>query len=184
MINSEVFTHIIVTVVYFLAITVLRGNFDISVLWLWVGAFVGAFILDIDHLIYWFWTNPQKEDSQQAFSIWKTKGLKSGKDLFSLLKNSHFSHQHLIFHTVVFQVVLLITTFFVLTSSNNIFVAGLVLSMNLHLLKDEWQDFIKNPVILSGWLFWQVRIENPRSFLDFYLTLITIIFLFLTVLVI
>lgn len=184
MFNSEVFSHIIVTIVYFLAITILRGNLNLSVFWLWIGAFVGAFILDIDHLIYWFWTNPQKEDSQQAILIWKTKSLRGWKDLFSLLKNCHPSHSRLIFHTIVFQIVLLITTFFVLTSSNNIFVSGLVLSMNLHLLKDEWQDFIKNPTNLSNWLFWQVRIENPREFLDFYLTFITIIFLFLTVLVI
>lgn len=181
MFGGEIFSHLLVAVIYFLAVVVLRGKIDTNLLWIWLGVFVGTFLLDIDHFIYWFVTHPEKEDSKLAGVIWRTKGNRGFEEFYHLLKNCHSSHDRLIFHSVVFQTVLLLLAFYVLSSGGNLFASAFILAMNLHLLKDEWQDYFRSPARLSNWLFWQVRGINTEKYLDFYLTAASLIFLLLTV---
>lgn len=184
MVISEILSHFMVTIIYFLVITILRGKIDINLLWLWIGVMMGMFLLDVDHLVWWFVTHPEEEDSKAALGIWKTKGVSGVGELKRLLYENHHKHIRLIFHSVLFQVILLILAFYALTSSNNFFVFGLVLSVNLHLLKDEWQDFFRDKQQLCNWLFWQINQENICRYTNLYLTIVSIIFLILSVLVI
>ncbi len=180
MLNSEVFSHVLLTVIYFLAVSFLRWKFDLSLLWLWLGAFSGLFLLDTDHLLYWFLTHPEEGESRQAKVLLKTENFRG---LYLLLKATHEAHLRLIFHTAIFQVVLLILSFYVLTSGGSVFGSALVLSLNLHLLKDEWFDFFSpRKAALANWLFWQIKELRAERFLSLYLVGVSLVFGFLTLL--
>jgi hypothetical protein len=179
MLSSEIFSHLLLTFIYFVLVSLLRGNFDFSLAWLWSGALLGTFLLDIDHLLFWFWLRPQEGESIQARALAK---MSNYRGLYTLLIQTHEAHNRLVFHTATFQVILLLLTFYVLTATNNLFGAGLVMAMNLHLLKDEWFDWFKGRrEVLSDWLFWQVRGVAMMDYLNLYLAGATIIFLILTV---
>jgi len=189
MLNSEVFSHLIVTLVYFLLVSVLRFRFDLSLLLLWSGGLLGMFFLDIDHILYWFFYLPQKEDSKEAKLIWERRpaspakrgeGIRKLWEMGKLLEKYHTTHHRLYFHTAVFQTFFLIVTFFVLTSASNILMSSFVMSINLHLLKDEWGVYFKDKTGLSDWLFWQVKLASPQKTLKTYLIIVTLVFLLLT----
>ncbi len=181
--EKEVRSHLTVTIVYFLIITILRFKLDWSILFLWFGAFVGTFFLDIDHLIYWFVTHPEKNDSIEAKRILDLRNLRllgrEGKTmkLFQLGQETHNTHTLLIFHSVVGQIILFILAIFVLTSGGSIFGSAFIMAINLHLLKDEWADYRKDKNHLSDWLFWQIREPKAKLYLNEYLIVVTLLFL-------
>lgn len=191
--QNEVSSHLIVTFVYFLLVSVLRWKFDLNYLWLWVGALTGTFFLDIDHLIYWFVTHPEEKDSREAREIlsggW-TRGTRGPrrireilgklKELYLLGQKHHNLHLRLIFHSVVGQVVLLLLAFYIISSGGSIFASALVMSINLHLLKDEWQAYFEDKEGLSDWLFWPVRGVPTGEYLGVYLGGVSLLFLALT----
>ncbi|PIQ70118.1 hypothetical protein COS55_02355 [Candidatus Shapirobacteria bacterium CG03_land_8_20_14_0_80_40_19] len=173
LLHNEILSHLIVTLIYFVLVSVLRWQLNWDLLGLWLGAFLGTFFLDIDHLIYWFITNPEKSDSIEA---------KKGKikDWLRILKENHTSHTRLVFHSAVGQAVLLVLAFYLLTSGGSIFGSAFIVSINLHLLKDEWFDFQKDKVHLADWLFWQIRGFSAEKHLAIYLIITNVLFLILT----
>lgn len=178
--NKEIRSHLVVTLIYFLIVSVLRFKFDWTLIGLWTGAAVGTFFLDIDHLVFWLVTHPERPDSIEAKRILGLTGLKPKvklMQLFGLLENSHLSHNRLIFHSIVGQVILFILGIFVLTSGGSIFSSAFVMAANLHLLKDEWTDFQQNKDHLSDWLFWQVREASLKDYLVEYLVVATLFFI-------
>lgn len=194
--NNEVWSHLLVTFVYFFIVSVLRlvtGGVVLGwlgvlgILEMWGGALVGVFLLDIDHLFYWWYLHPEKEDSTQAKGIWNQKNLKlkeKARKLFELLQKYHQTHNRLMFHSAISQIVLLLLAFYLLTSGGNIFGSALIMSVNLHLLKDEWVDFLKNKDHLKDWLFWQVRETGLMVYVREYLAVVSAIFLLLTILLV
>lgn len=155
---------------------------------MWGGAILGTFFLDIDHLLYWFVTHPEKEDSGEAREICGrikgTRGIRKTREvageLYGLLKQAHFTHTRLIFHSAVGQAVLLILAVYILTSGGSIFGSAFIMSINLHLLKDEWSDFRGRKEYLVDWLFWQVSDSGIKKHIREYLVGASLIFLLLT----
>ena len=181
MFKSETASHLLVTFVYFLIISVFRWQLDFGLVWIWAGALLGVFLLDLDHLIYWFYAHPEAEDSRYAKILARTGNYKG---LYSLLVRYHQTHNRLIFHSAVFQIILIVLSFYVLTAGGSLLGSALVLSMNLHLLKDVWFDFIKNRKDeLTDWLFWQIRGVAAVNYLNIYLVAVTVVFLLLTTLI-
>jgi hypothetical protein len=86
--------------------------------------------------------------------LWQKRDFKG---LILLLERYHDTHTRLIFHSALFQVIFLIFTLYIFTSSGSLFGSGLVAGINLHLLKDEWQDYSENPAHLNDWLFWRIK---------------------------
>jgi hypothetical protein len=183
--QSEIFSHLFITFAYFFLVSILRFKLDWGLLNLWLGALVGTFFLDIDHFVYWFITHPEEEDSQEAKEIVSGFGGIKGvvgkiKKLFFLVQKVHNSHNRLILHSVIGQVILFVLTVFVITSGGSIFGSAFVMAINLHLLKDEWTDYLKNKAHLADWLFWQVREPRLKEYLGEYLVAASLIFLGLT----
>jgi len=187
--RSEVFAHLLVTFVYFLLVAIARWRFDLSLIWLWLGAFLGTFLLDIDHLLYWFVTHQEEEDSKEAERIVSdkmraTKGFgrikEIIKDFYALLQRVHSSHSRLIFHSVVGQTILFVLAIYIVTSGGSVLGSALIMAANLHLLRDEWADFGRNKDHLADWLFWQIREPKLREYLKEYLVGVTLVFLILT----
>lgn len=148
---------------------------------LFFGLFWGSFFLDIDHLIYWFYLEPNLEESRLAQIAWKKGDFRS---LLKLLESTHLLHTNLIFHHYFFQIIITLISFFVFTSSSSIFPKAFLLAINIHLLIDEIKDFQKDPEHLKLWLFAREKKQLPTSALKYYLlTLVIINLLFTTFLI-
>lgn len=183
--RSEVFSHLLVTFIYFFLVSVLRWELNWGLLTLWLGALFGAFFLDIDHLLYWFITHPEEESSREASGVIggiRGTGNIRGKIvlIYQLLQRAHESHTRLIFHSAIGQVILFILAIYIITSGGSIFGSALIMAVNLHLLKDEWTDFVEKKDHLSDWLFWQIREPKLKEYLREYLIAASLVFLILT----
>lgn len=175
MLKKEISSHFLVTLVWLVVISFLRWYLKWNLLWLWLGAFVGTFLIDIDHMIYWFFTYPEKQDSKIAKVLWQKRDFKG---LLLLLGRYHDTHTRLIFHSALFQVIVLLFSFYIFTSSGSLLTSGLVAGINLHLLKDEWEEiFEKKYSHLNEWLFWQIKREVSFSEQKIFVFLMLLVFL-------
>lgn len=147
--KKEILTHILAALFFSLIVIVLKGMLNLSY-WPFIpGIILGTILPDIDHIIYVLYLAPQELTSQRV-----VYGLKRGEILktWEILAVTRNERKHLILHTAVFQIVFLILSFLIITSSGSIFGRGLVIAFMLHLVVDETIDLstIGN---LSNWFY-------------------------------
>lgn len=179
--KKEIGNHLILSLVIFVLAEffwLVSGNFSIlnAVIFL-LGLVLGTFILDVDHLVYWYFLKPSLEESKKAREFVSQKQYKQA--LFLLAEN-HRTHTSLVFHHFIFQAVLLIVSFFIISSTTSIFGKGLVLAMSAHLLLDQFVDLKTSPDHLKNWLFARSPFSNlplPHSWLRGYLVFYSFAFL-------
>lgn len=147
---------------------------------LFFGLLVGSFILDLDHFIYWFYLQPQDNESrlvQLAF----TK--KDWPTILQIYLIKHQTHQNLIFHHHLFQIILVLISLFVFTSSGHVFGMAALLALHLHLFSDQFQLYRQSPDAFQDQLFARSSYQLPLSYLNkylvFYAILMTVFFLLL-----
>lgn len=141
------------------------------------------FFLILITLFFWFITHPERSDSLEAKKIVECREFKTKektKQLFNLLKGAHNSHNRLVFHSLIGQILLFILAIYILTSSGSLFASAFIMSINLHLLKDEWDSFRQDKNHLADWLFWQIREPKAKVYLNEYLIAATLLFLIFT----
>ena len=145
--RRELFIHFAFWFFFFVLISLLRHFLILSYWPFWLGGAIGVFMPDIDHLIYVFLVGPQELTSQRVNFLW---GRREYKRLIELLYETRSERRGLIFHTIFFQAIFLILTFWLTSSSASLFGKGLVLSFALHLSVDQLVDLVemKN---LSNW---------------------------------
>src|SRR4030042_3465080 len=157
MLKKELRNSLLLVFIWLLAITLLRWRWQWNLLGLWLGGFIGTFLIDLDHFIYLFFTNPHELTSQRVQRLWEQKHL---KELVILTFKTTEERMRLAFHNALFQLILFVLCLFVLTSTGNLFGSGLVMGMMLHLLKDEVRELLsKQEDRLKKWLFWQVNFD-------------------------
>lgn len=103
---------------------------------------------DLDHLLYVYFLRPQELTSQRV-NYMVGKG-EIGRTL-DLLAETRYERTKLVFHTALFQIIFLILSFLVLTSSGSIFGRGLVLAFLLHLSIDQIVD-LRETGALANWM--------------------------------
>lgn len=143
-------------------------------IYLFFGLAIGSFLLDFDHLIFWFYVKPNLEESRLARLLFDKKDYRS---ILELLETTHKKHTNLIFHHFFFQVVLVLVSLFVFTSSGNIFGMALLVAINTHLLVDEIKDFRSDPRHLQEWLFARESKQLPIKSIKNYLLIFIILLL-------
>lgn len=173
--RKEVVSHFSVTLVYFFLVSLFNLGLGWRLLIFWLGALIGTFLLDIDHIILGLNPLTEAEWAAKFKALWKEKKY---KEAIIVGADSHVSHRRLIFHSVIFQPILLILTFFILTSTGSLFGAGLIMSMNLHLLKDLWHCYLEEKRL--AWFFWPLKQLPDQKFQQAYLFVMTGFFLLLT----
>lgn len=173
--KKELTSHLLITFVYFLFVSLFNLRLGLSLFFLWLGALIGTFLLDVDHILLGLDLKNKTWWAEKFRFIWNKKRYKEA--IFYLLE-THLEHRTLTFHSALFQPILLFLAFFVLTSTGSLTGLGLVMSMNLHLLKDEWQCFLEEGRI--DWLFWQIKREVDKRGQKIYLLIVTFFFLLLT----
>lgn len=157
-----------------------KVSFD-QYIFLSIGLAFGSFFLDFDHIIYWFYIRPNTEESRTAQSIIKSKKIFTALRFFN---QTHKGHTNLVFHHFFFQVILVLISFFVYTSSKNTIVLSFLLALNIHILVDEIEDFIYQPKHLQDWLFAREEKQLPIEQVRYYLILFIFFSLFFTFLLI
>lgn len=140
-------TYLLFLFAYFLLITLFRRWFSLSYWPFWLGGLVGIFLPGIDHIIYVYLLNPFDLTSQRVSLLIKEKKIKQA---VMLLYDTRHERVKLIFHTAFFQVIFLVLTFLVASSSGSLFGKGMVLAASLHLLVDQIDDYFTK----GSLLFW------------------------------
>lgn len=135
--RRELFIHLSFWFSFFVFITLIRSHFSLSYWPFWVGGLVGVVLPDLDHLLYSFFIKPTDLTSQRVGSLLQKREVKRSVELLYETRNERSG---LVFHSVFFQLIFLILTFWMITSSGSIFGKGLALSFALHLAIDQIMD--------------------------------------------
>lgn len=89
-----------------------------------------------------------------------------------------------VFHTLIFQAILVVLSFYVLSSSESLFGIGFVMVMNLQLLKDEILELQKNGKLSPGWFLYlreeRISPKTVGGFVLFLVLLFLLLVLFLS----
>ncbi|AKM83203.1 hypothetical protein A2422_00400 [Candidatus Woesebacteria bacterium RIFOXYC1_FULL_31_51] len=167
--KKDCISHLIFLLLYFILITLVKKYFSFSFWPFWVGGLVGLFLSNVDHLLHVFVFKPYELTSQRVIALMKAKRF---KEALILLYDTKNERTNLIFHSLNFQIIFLILTFWLLSSSGNLFGRGLVLSFLLNLVIFLLRKIKTNEIIL---------IDNNKSklyFIGVFLTLFIFGFLF------
>jgi hypothetical protein len=141
-------------------------------LFLILGLGLGSFFLDFDHIVYWLYLNPNIEESRLArLAIFKY----DIRSVIKLIEATEHQHTSLIFHHFFFQVVITLISFFVFTSSDNIFTKAFLLAINVHLLSHEFYDLKNRKDHLQDWLFARESKQLPIEYLDKYIAIFAVL---------
>lgn len=165
-----------VYLLYFGILSVLLWRFRLELVWLWVGAMVGAFVLGLDHLVYVV-AFPHELTPQRVIQL---LGARRFREALSLLVSTTEERTRLYFRQALGQVVLIILAIYLLTSSGGLFGKGLILSANLGILVEEWRGVLGDMGKLNRWLFQHVRDEVDDQTVKEYVFVVTLVFLILT----
>lgn len=155
--KREIFIHLSFLASFFIFISLFKGWMSILYWPFWIGGIVGNFLPDLDHLIYIYFLRPHELTSQRvSYMLSKREVLKS----LSLLARTRSERTSLIFHTAGFQLIFLVLTFLVVTSSGSLFGRGLVLAFFLHLLVDQAIDLMEGAERnwFGGWGYWFIML--------------------------
>ena|SRR3989344_1811721 len=136
--RREIFLHFAFWFSFFVFITLIKKYFDLSYWPFWIGGIVGTILPDIDHILY-LYLRPQELTTQRVGFLLDKHEIKR---TFDLLYETRSERKNLIFHTAFFQIIFLVLTFWMVTSSGSFFGRGLVLAFSLHLLVDQAIDLV------------------------------------------
>ena len=185
MLVKELKSHYLVTLIWLATIVVLRLLLNLQLFfntinlinWLLfcLGALLGTMLLDIDQLVSALFFYPPNASSQQIRQLLRQSKF---KQIVFLLADTYQERVKLPFHSAIFQTFLVIFSFWVLTSTGNWLGKGMVMAMNLHLLKDEihlW--LLKKEDLIRPWLFWQIKREVTLREQQIFITVMLLLFL-------
>lgn len=106
---------------------------------IWVGAIIGTLLPDIDGLI-----SSQFLGTDDSFFKNKEMSPKAkAREALRIMYLPRDSSQNLIFHNAQFQLIFVIFTFLLITSSGSLLGMGLVLAFMLHLVVDQVVDLLE-----------------------------------------
>lgn len=140
----------------FVLVSVFKGWFSFSYWPFWLGGVVGLFFPYLDHFLYTFLLKPYELTSQRVKFLFNSKKY---KEAFKLLVDTKFERVDLVIHSVYFQIIFAVLTFWVLTSSGSLLGRGIVLAFYLHLLIDQYKDY-QNQGSVDRWF------KNFQDFFD------------------
>ncbi|SRR5258708_2592799 len=168
--RKELSFHLITTIILFILIFIFRYlnihllSSNLFFLPFLIGGLVGAVLPDIDHLIYVYYLRPYEVTSMRVINGIQNRNWKESWDLLSTTRSER---TNLILHTILFQLLFLVLSFLVITSSTSLFGRGLVLAFLLHLFIDEILDLKANGNLLN-W-FKNIPFELDKSQINIYL---------------
>lgn len=146
--RRELFIHYSFWFSFFVFIALLKHYFVLAAWPFWLGGIFGTLLPDLDHIIYFYFVSPMELTSQRFDFLAHKKAV--GR-MARLLYETRKERNGLIFHTLFFQAIFLILTFWMLTSSQSLFGRGMVLAFAMHLSIDQIID-ITEEGSLKNWM--------------------------------
>lgn len=178
MAKREILIHYLFFLSFFILLLIKRNILSWSFLPLLLGGIIGTFLADLDQFLYAFLFNPYDLASQRAVYHFKKKELFKG---LLILWGAKETRTHQVFHSFSFQIIFLILTFWVVSSSGSLFAIGLVIAFSLHLFIDQFSDFLAFGN-LDAWAkgFFVLNIERKNQpFYWFLLFFVFVLFCFI-----
>lgn len=144
--QKEIINHFIYFISYFAFLVIGNSLYSFFYWPLFIGGVVGLFICYIDHLLHIFVFNPQELTSQRIIQLVKEKQYKTA---LILMYDTNDERKNLVFHTIQFQIIFAILTFWVVSSSGSLFTRGLVLSYFLSLVIYNLKKVLKSEILIE-----------------------------------
>src|SRR5258706_3522351 len=135
--RRELFIHFAFWLSFFIFITLAKSYFSLAFWPFWLGGIFGTVLPDLDHVIYFYFLSPRDLTSQRFNFLIQKHEIKR---MLTLLYETRGERRGLIFHSVFFQIIFMILTFWMISSSSSLFGRGLVLAFALHLSIDQIMD--------------------------------------------
>src|SRR5258706_4944142 len=145
--RRELFRHFSFWFALFVFVAVVKHYFALNYTLFWLGGLLGVVLPDLDHLIYVYFIKPTDLSSQRINYLLNKKELMRSIDL---LYETRAERNGLIFHTILFQAIFFVLTFWILSSSGSYFGMGLALSFLFHLSVDQLLD-LDNLKNIDSW---------------------------------
>ena len=164
--KKELFIHFAFWFSFFVFVSIFRNYLALSYWPFWLGGFFGTLLPNIDHLIYVFFLNPHELTSQRISFLVQKKEISR---VLTLLSETRTERKNLIFHTFLFQILFLIISFLIVTSSTSIFAKGLVLAFLIHLIVDQLVDIIEIKNLDNWGNIFPVSLDRKKSILYIFL---------------
>lgn len=161
---SHYFINLLLSFVLAIVIVVLRleSNF-LNITYIILGSFLGTFLLDLDYLVFAFFAEPNHHTS---IRIKEFVAQRNYLGVFGYIATHKDSFPRPTLHSAFFQVILAVTVFYVLTSSDSIFGKAFVLSgflQSVFYLGDMWMRE-RN---VDKW-FWVLKEKPTKRFFYAY----------------
>jgi len=157
--KKDIITHATFLLSFFLVITLIKHWFRLNYLYFWLGGFVGTFLPVFDHVFYVYILRPYEQASIDIRNLLSQRQFKRALSLIYFTKRERIK---LILHTAYFQIIFLVLSFLVITSSGSLFGRGLVLAFSLHLFIDEAIDYMEKKDIGNWFRDLAVTMDNDK----------------------
>ena len=174
MMKKEILIHFSFLISFFIFVSLARDWFSLSLWPLWVGGLIGTLLPDIDHLLYIYFLRPQELTSQRALYM---LGKREVFKMVELLAETRHERTKLIFHTAIFQIIFLVFSFLVITSSGSVFGRGMVLAFMLHLIIDQIVDLMETDSLQNWFKQTPIVLDKQKTRL-YWLANLGVLFLF------
>ena len=141
--RREIFIRLSFLISVLILVSIVKHWLSLAFWPFWLGGILGLFLPDLDHLVYIFFLGPQELTSQRVVYLIRNKNFRGA---VSLLFDTRAERGDLVLHSNFAFVVILIFTFWMLTSSGSLPGVGLVLGMTVHLLVDRIKNVLYHKV--------------------------------------
>jgi len=141
--RREIFVRLSFLISVLILVSIVKHWLSLAFWPFWLGGILGLFLPDLDHLVYIFFLGPQELTSQRVVYLIRNKNFRGA---VSLLFDTRAERGDLVLHSNFAFVVILIFTFWMLTSSGSLPGVGLVLGMTVHLLVDRIKNVLYHKV--------------------------------------
>ena len=163
---------------------IIRGKIVLLADWLdvtglFVGGVLGWLLVNLDRLVYVYFSHAGTQMAQYARYQFDQKKWREGWRIFEMRQDEM---EELTFRSALFQAAWVVLALFALTSTASLFGKSLVMGVGLKILVDEWRDYLYARGTLKRWLFWQVKRQITDTEVKVYLYVMTAAFLLLTLL--
>jgi hypothetical protein len=142
--KKEVINHFLYLLGYLILIVILNSLYSLKYYPLILGALVGIFLPYIDHLLHVYFISPQELNSQRIKYMILQKQIKGA---LQLLYETAGERTNLAFHTLNFQLIFIVLTFWIISSSGSYFGKGLVLAFFLSLFLQNLRKYLNKEIL-------------------------------------
>ena len=149
------------SIILFLIVAVFRFKYPLWLLFFGLGGVLGTFIFELEGLIYCVLLEPEEQISKDVSVLLANKKI---KEAFGVIEARKFEIKSRVFHTFLFQVIFVILTLYVLTSTASATASGVCLFAYLYLLKDQAEDLSRGSLVGWGGFFGLVVPERFQSY--------------------